>query len=144
QVSMAALSRLRPWSSPRPVDLQVHSCVPSIGGEAGLRVRGPGPEPPSRRPGTLVARCGAADNWHGNRPEHVMTCRLSPQQIAEFNEQGFTIARKLFDQREVALLTDAMEHDPAVRSHILDRLDGEGRSTRIALWNRAGDSVYGL
>jgi len=73
-----------------------------------------------------------------------MTCRLSPQQIAEFHEQGFTIARKLFDQREVALLTDAMEHDPAVRSHILDRLDGEGRSTRIALWNRAGDSVYGL
>ena len=31
-----------------------------------------------------------------------------------------------------------------MRSSILDRRDGEGRSTRIALWNRAGDSVYGL
>ena len=37
-----------------------------------------------------------------------------------------------------------MEEDPAVRDSILDRRDGEGRSTRIALWNRAGDSVYGL
>src|SRR6266404_5153276 len=37
-----------------------------------------------------------------------------------------------------------MEKDPAVRDSILDRRDGEGRSTRIALWNRAGDSVYGL
>src|SRR5258708_24859625 len=37
-----------------------------------------------------------------------------------------------------------MEQDPAVRGSILDRGDGEGRSTRIALWNRAGDSVYGL
>jgi ectoine hydroxylase len=37
-----------------------------------------------------------------------------------------------------------MEEDPAVRGHVLDRLDGEGRATRIALWNRAGDSVYGL
>jgi len=37
-----------------------------------------------------------------------------------------------------------MEEDPAVRGSILDRRDGEGRSTRIALWNRAGDSVYGL
>ncbi len=73
-----------------------------------------------------------------------MACSLTAPQIAEFNDQGFTIARGLFDRDEVGLLTAAMEHDPAVRAHILDRLDGEGRATRIALWNRAGDSVYGL
>ena len=69
---------------------------------------------------------------------------LDVQQIAEFNTKGFTYARGLFAPDEVKLLTDAMEKDPAVRSSILDRRDGEGRSTRIALWNRAGDSVYGL
>src|SRR5258708_38273529 len=42
------------------------------------------------------------------------------------------------------MLTRAMEEDPAVRDSILDRRDGEGRSTRIVVWNRAGDSVYGL
>ena len=69
---------------------------------------------------------------------------LNAAQTAEFNEKGFTYARGLFAPDEVKLLTDAMEQDPAVRGSILDRRDGEGRSTRIALWNRAGDSVYGL
>ena len=69
---------------------------------------------------------------------------LTAAQTAEFNDKGFTYARGLFAPDEVKLLTDAMEQDPAVRSSILDRRDGEGRSTRIALWNRAGDSVYGL
>ena len=69
---------------------------------------------------------------------------LNAAQTAEFNQKGFTYARGLFAPDEVKLLTDAMEQDPAVRSSILDRRDGEGRSTRIALWNRAGDSVYGL
>ena len=65
---------------------------------------------------------------------------LNAAQTAEFNEKGFTYARGLFAPDEVKLLTEAMEKDPAVRSSILDRRDGEGRSTRIALWNRAGDS----
>ena len=69
---------------------------------------------------------------------------LSAAQTAEFNEKGFTYARGLFAPDEIDLLTRAMEEDPAVRGSILDRRDGEGRSTRIALWNRAGDSVYGL
>ena len=69
---------------------------------------------------------------------------LNAAQTVEFNEKGFTYARGLFAPDEVGLLTRAMEEDPAVRGSILDRRDGEGRSTRIALWNRAGDSVYGL
>ena len=69
---------------------------------------------------------------------------LSPAQLAEYERKGFTYARGLFAPDEVKLLTEAMEKDPAVRDSILDRRDAEGRSTRIALWNRAGDSVYGL
>lgn len=69
---------------------------------------------------------------------------LSPAQLAEYEQKGFTYARGLFAPDEVKLLTEAMEKDPAVRDSILDRRDAEGRSTRIALWNRAGDSVYGL
>src|SRR6478752_4517987 len=76
--------------------------------------------------------------------EETMPNILSAAQTAEFKQKGFTYARGLFAPDEVKLLTDAMEQDPAVRSSILARRDGEGRSTRIALWNRAGDSVYGL
>jgi ectoine hydroxylase-related dioxygenase (phytanoyl-CoA dioxygenase family) len=73
-----------------------------------------------------------------------MPCALNEAQIRAYEEDGLVIARGLFDAREVELLRGAMEHDPSVRDHMLDRLDGEGRSTRISLWNRAGDSVYGL
>ena len=42
------------------------------------------------------------------------------------------------------LLRRAMEEDPEVQNHVLVRRDGMGGGTRIALWNRAGDSVYGM
>ena len=48
---------------------------------------------------------------------------LSAAQTAEFNEKGFTYARRLFAPDEVKLLTRAMEEDPAVRDSILDRRD---------------------
>jgi ectoine hydroxylase-related dioxygenase (phytanoyl-CoA dioxygenase family) len=73
-----------------------------------------------------------------------MACALSEAQIRAYEEDGLVIARGLFDAEEVELLRGAMEHDPSVRDHMLDRLDGDGRATRISLWNRAGDSVYGL
>ena len=73
-----------------------------------------------------------------------MACALSEAQIRAYEEDGLVIARGLFDAKEVELLRGAMEQDPSVRDHMRDRLDGEGRATRISLWNRAGDSVYGL
>lgn len=69
---------------------------------------------------------------------------MTPSQIAAYERDGMVIVRNLFDARETELLRRAMEEDPQVRSHILDRRDQQGGSTRIALWNRAGDSVYGM
>lgn len=73
-----------------------------------------------------------------------MACILTPEEIEQFHRDGYFIAKSVFDAEEVALLTAAMEKDPSIRDHILVREDGEGGGTRIALWNRAGDSVYGL
>ena len=69
---------------------------------------------------------------------------LTPEQLREYNENGLVFVRGLFDAQEVDLLRRAMEEDPAIRNHSIDRADGEGKATRISLWNRAGDSVYGL
>lgn len=69
---------------------------------------------------------------------------LSPQQIEAFNQDGFIIVRSLFDAEETSLLRRAMEEDPDIRGHALDRPDAEGSATRITLWNRASDSIYGL
>ena len=69
---------------------------------------------------------------------------MTQAQLDEFNRDGFVIVRAMFDPAETALLRTAMEQDPEVRYHLIDRLDAQGAATRIALWNRAGDSVYGM
>ncbi len=73
-----------------------------------------------------------------------MPCVLSAEQEREYHETGMVIARAMFSAEEADLLRRAMEEDPKVAAHSLIRPDTEGGGTRISLWNRAGDSVYGL
>ena len=69
---------------------------------------------------------------------------LSAEQERDYHENGFVIIRDLFSADEVDLLRRAMEEDPEIAAHSLIRPDTQGGGTRISLWNRAGDSVYGL
>jgi ectoine hydroxylase len=73
-----------------------------------------------------------------------MPSLMSPAEIAAFHDDGYFIVRGMYDAAEVDLLRRAMEEDPEVSGHLIDRLDATGAATRIALWNRAGDSVYGM
>ncbi len=73
-----------------------------------------------------------------------MSCILTPDQVQTYHKDGFVIARAVFLPEEIDLLCRAMEEDPKVAAHSLIRPDTEGGGTRISLWNRAGDSVYGL
>jgi ectoine hydroxylase len=76
--------------------------------------------------------------------EAPMASILTPDDVARYHDDGFIFVRGLFDAEETDLLRRAMEEDPAIREHSLLRADQEGGATRISLWNRAGDSVYGL
>lgn len=69
---------------------------------------------------------------------------LTGEQQREYHENGFVVARSMFSSAEIDLLRRAMEEDPKVAAHSLIRPDSDGGGTRISLWNRAGDSVYGL
>ncbi|MEI7712478.1 MAG: phytanoyl-CoA dioxygenase family protein [Rhodospirillales bacterium] len=73
-----------------------------------------------------------------------MASLLSDADLAAFARDGYFIVRGMFDPAEVDLLRRAMEEDPEVAGHTIDRLDAKGAATRIALWNRAGSSVYGM
>jgi len=73
-----------------------------------------------------------------------MASRLTDADIATYHEDGLLFLRGLFDAEETDLLRRAMEEDPEIQDHSLLRADQEGGATRISLWNRAGDSVYGL
>ena len=73
-----------------------------------------------------------------------MLATLTREQIKTYKDDGFIFIRGLFSPEEVNLLRRAMEEDPAIAEHSLLRADSEGLGTRISLWNRAGDSVYGV
>ena len=73
-----------------------------------------------------------------------MPSLMSDADRAAFARDGYFIVRGMFDGAEVALLRRAMEEDKEVAGHTIDRLDASGAATRIALWNRAGSSVYGM
>lgn len=73
-----------------------------------------------------------------------MPSLFNPEQRAQYERDGYVIVRGLFDTLEIGLMRDAMEQDPALRASLYDRRDAEGKSTRMALWNHPGESVYGL
>ncbi|MBU3738851.1 MAG: phytanoyl-CoA dioxygenase family protein [Rhodoferax sp.] len=73
-----------------------------------------------------------------------MTGLLTPESRAAFDRDGYLLVPGLFSPGEVGHLRAAMEQDPAVRDSLYERRDAQGKATRIALWNEAGDSVYGL
>jgi ectoine hydroxylase-related dioxygenase (phytanoyl-CoA dioxygenase family) len=69
---------------------------------------------------------------------------LSDAQVAEFHRDGYLILRALFDSEEAAILRQTAKADAALREHTYDRQDGEGGVAKLALWNRAGEDVYGV
>ena len=69
---------------------------------------------------------------------------LTAEQQAAYDRDGYFTVRKLFDGEEIALMREAIETDPALRSSLYDRKDKAGMATRMATWNHPGDSVYGL
>lgn len=72
-----------------------------------------------------------------------MASVLSPEQRAAFDRDGYCLIRGFFDTEETSLLQTAVDKDPAIRGHFYDRGDAEGLTTKMAVWNHPGDSVYG-
>lgn len=73
-----------------------------------------------------------------------MPSLFDPERRALYERDGYVIVRGLFDTEEIGHMRQAMEQDPHLRDSLYERKDAEGKSTRMALWNHPGDSVYGL
>jgi ectoine hydroxylase len=73
-----------------------------------------------------------------------MPSLLSSEQRQRFEQDGFVMVKGLFDREETAMLRAAIEQDPQLRASFYDRVDADGKSTRMATWNHPGKSVYGL
>ncbi|HIE96703.1 MAG TPA: phytanoyl-CoA dioxygenase family protein [Planctomycetes bacterium] len=73
-----------------------------------------------------------------------MSGPLTSEQLSQYDKDGFLMRRGLFDAEEIRRLRYAAKTDQALSAHAFARGDGEGGSVKLALWNHADDSVYGL
>jgi ectoine hydroxylase len=68
---------------------------------------------------------------------------LSAQQVAEFHRDGYVIVRAMFDAEEMDILRGAAKADAAIKEHAYLVDDGKGAATKLVLWNKAGEDLYG-
>lgn len=68
---------------------------------------------------------------------------LTPDQLAEFDKDGFLLLPGLFDAEEVGLLRRSAKQDKQLDDHSFGRDDGEGGTVRLSLWNHPGQGIYG-
>ena len=68
---------------------------------------------------------------------------LSDDQIGLFHRDGYVIVRGLFDHEEADILRKTAKADAAFKQHAYDLKDGEGGATKLVLWNKVGEDLYG-
>lgn len=69
---------------------------------------------------------------------------LSGEQVDRFEEDGYLIIERLFDDEELALMMRVAQDDRLLHEHAYGRKDSQGRQSRLALWNHPGDDLFGI
>ena len=69
---------------------------------------------------------------------------LSPEELSDYQRDGFLIVRNLFSEEEIGLLGQTARADNAMDKSSSSMDDGEGNAVRLALWNHPGDGIYGM
>lgn len=69
--------------------------------------------------------------------------RATDQDVANFREQGFVLARKLFSDTEAQLLSQYARADQAIAANATTRSDAAGGQTTLSLSNEVQDDLYG-
>jgi ectoine hydroxylase len=68
---------------------------------------------------------------------------LSDTQISTFHRDGYVLVRALFDKEEADILRNTAKADAAFKKNAYDLKDGEGGATKLVLWNKVGEDIYG-
>ncbi|GAB2574345.1 phytanoyl-CoA dioxygenase family protein [Spirosoma areae] len=69
---------------------------------------------------------------------------LTPDQIRQYQQDGYLIIRGFLNQHEVAKLYQVATEDSAVSKHAINVNDSTGKRSKLSLWYKPGDDVYGL
>ena len=72
-----------------------------------------------------------------------MPHQLSPQQVADYNRDGFLVIKKFCSAEEIDKLYNTALEDDAMRKNALDLNDQTGKKTKLSLWFTPGNDVFG-
>ena len=74
----------------------------------------------------------------------MTTTVFSPAELADYERDGYFLARGLFDRSEIQKLLEFAQNDPVFQQTLYGRKDAAGMETKLALWNQAGDDLYSM
>lgn len=69
--------------------------------------------------------------------------KLNPEQIKSYNDHGYLVIKKFCSQAEIKKLYDVALKDDAMSKNALDLNDQAGKKTRLSLWFKPGNDVFG-
>lgn len=69
---------------------------------------------------------------------------LTHAQIEQYNTDGYLIVRGFYDEEEVSRLYRIAIDDAAISKHAINVNDSTGKRSKLSLWYKPGDDVYGL
>lgn len=70
--------------------------------------------------------------------------RLTPAQIEQYNQDGYLILRDFLNREEVSKLYQIAVDDKAMSKNAINVNDSTGKRSKLSLWYKPGDDVYGL
>jgi phytanoyl-CoA hydroxylase len=69
---------------------------------------------------------------------------LTPDQIRQYYQDGYLIVTGFLNADEVAKLYQVAIEDSAISKHAININDSTGKRSKLSLWYKPGDDVYGL
>ena len=69
---------------------------------------------------------------------------LMPDQIQQYQEDGYLIIRNFLNAGEVAKLYQVAIEDSAIQKNAINVNDSTGKRSKLSLWYKPGDDTYGL
>lgn len=70
--------------------------------------------------------------------------QLTTDQIEQYNQNGFLILKEFLNQEEVTKLYQIAIDDKAMSNNAINVNDSTGKRSKLSLWYKPGDDVYGL
>ena len=69
---------------------------------------------------------------------------LTPHQIQQYNQDGYLIVKGFLSADEVEKLYQVAIDDSAVSKNAINVNDSSGKRSKLSLWYKPGDDIYGL